>query len=116
MSDQRFPYERSRWNSGEREAARRWHEALERIGLESVRIRLTQVNCSSAGAMAFGTESTVRRGFAEEWLAWHEARKAEREQEFRRSQILATRWAAAAASVAAAAAIIGSILTVWRKW
>jgi hypothetical protein len=39
MSNQRFPYEGH--------TARQWHEALERVGVESVRIRLTQVNCSS---------------------------------------------------------------------
>jgi hypothetical protein len=55
MSNQRFPYERSRWRSGERDTARQWHEALERVGVESVRIRLTQVNCSSASAVALGT-------------------------------------------------------------
>jgi hypothetical protein len=82
MSNQRFPYERSRWRSGERDTARQWHEALERVGVESVRIRLTQVNCSSASAMALGTENTMIRGFAEEWLAWHEAQKAQKEQAF----------------------------------
>jgi hypothetical protein len=62
MSNQRFPYERSRWRSGERDTARQWHEALERLGAESVRIRLMQVNCSSASAMALGTENTMIRG------------------------------------------------------
>jgi hypothetical protein len=116
MSNQRFPYERSRWRSGERDTARQWHEALERVGVESVRIRLTQVNCSSASAMALGTENTVIRGFAEEWLAWHEAQKAEKEQAFRSSQLFATRWAAAAASIATIAVIaaaIGWVLTAW---
>jgi hypothetical protein len=28
MSNQRFPYERSRWRSGERDTARQWHKAL----------------------------------------------------------------------------------------
>jgi hypothetical protein len=95
--------------------ARQWHEALERVGVESVRIRLTQVNCSSVSAMAFGAENAITRGFAEEWLAWHEAQKAEREQAFRSSQLFATRWAAAAASIAAIAAVIGWVLTAWLQ-
>jgi hypothetical protein len=62
MSNQRFPYERSRWRSGERDTARQWHEALERVGVESVRIRLTQVNCSSASAVSHDTQSDDRPG------------------------------------------------------
>jgi hypothetical protein len=61
------------------------------VGVENVRIRLTQVNCSSASAMALGTENTMIRGFAEEWLAWHEAQKAEKEQAFRSSQLFRKR-------------------------
>jgi hypothetical protein len=88
------------------------------VGVESVRIRLTQVNCSSASAMALGTENTMIRGFAEEWLAWHEAQKAEKEQAFGSSQLFATRWVAAAASIAAIAVIaaaIGWVLTAWLQ-
>jgi hypothetical protein len=51
-------------------------------------------------------------------LAWHEAQKAEKEQAFRSSQLFATRWAAAAASIAAIAVIaaaIGWVLTAWLQ-
>ena len=62
-----------------------------------------------------GTEISVTIGFAQEWLAWHDLRKSEREATFRSNQIFWTRWAAMAASLAALAAAIGWMLTVWQN-
>jgi len=112
----RFPYEQSTWSGGDPERSRRWYEALERSGPENVRARLAQTDAGSAGSIAIGTEQSLTIGFAQEWLAWHDRQKAEREAKFRRRQILWTAWAAIAASVAALAAAIGWALTTWGKW
>jgi len=116
MTDLRFPYEHCTWNSNEPEKQRRWYEALERTGTDGVRIRLAQVDAGSAGAIAIGTENSMTKGFAEEWLAWRDREKSQREDRFRASQIFWTRWAALAASVAATAGAIGWVLTTLRKW
>ncbi|HWS10055.1 MAG TPA: hypothetical protein VN362_19620 [Xanthobacteraceae bacterium] len=111
-----FPYEKSTWASGNAEHAKEWFEALERTGPANVRARLAQNEASSRGAMSIGTVSVMTKGFAEEWLAWHDRRTAEREANFRGWQIFWTRWAAMAASVAALAAAIGWAFTIyWRK-
>jgi hypothetical protein len=115
MSEQRFPYERSRWSGDERQL-RQWYEALNRMSPEDVRARLAQVDAGSPGAISIGSEMTMTKGFAEEWLAWKDKRKIEREDRFRHTQVFWTRWAAVAASIAAAAAAIGWAITVWRKW
>jgi IstB-like ATP binding protein len=67
-----------------------------------VRARLAQVDAGSAGAIAIGSETMMTKGFAEEWLAWKDQRKAEREDRFRQMRVFWTRWAALAASIAAA--------------
>jgi hypothetical protein len=115
-TQERFPYEKSTWVHHDPERSRRWYEVLERTGPENVRARLAQTDAGSAGSIAIGTEISLTIGFAQEWLAWHDRRKVEREAAFRRAQIYWTRWAAVAASVAALAAAIGWALTAWRKW
>jgi hypothetical protein len=112
---ERFPYEQSTTWSQDLGQRRRWHEALERTGPENVRARLAQTNAGSGGSVAIGTENSLTIGFAQEWLAWHDRQKTEREVEFRRGQIFWTRWAALAASVAALAAAVGWALTIWAK-
>ena len=62
-----------------------------------------------------GTETNITMGFIEEWLAWHDQRKEEREATFRTSQIYWTRWAALAASGAVIVAVIGWVITLWSK-
>jgi hypothetical protein len=116
MAEERFPYEQSQWVPKSPDEQRRWFEALEKIGPENVRSRLAQVPAGSGAVISIGTEIGMTVGFAQEWLAWHDRRKAERETHFRQAQIHWTRWAAMAASIAAAAAVIGWILTIWRKW
>lgn len=92
----RFPYETSPWNSSHSE---RWIAALERTGPENVRARLAQTGAGSNAGIAIGTEQTITIGFAQEWLAWHDRRKSEREAEFRRRSVFWTRFAAVAAAV-----------------
>ena len=111
----RFPYEQNSAWSQDLEQRRRWYEALEHTGPENVRAILARTNAGSGGSTAIGTEISIAIGFAQEWLAWHDRKKAEREAGFRRGQIFWTRWAALAASVAALAAAIGWALTIWAK-
>jgi hypothetical protein len=116
MDENRFPYEKCQWNSGEPERQRRWCEVLEPMGVENVRARLAQTDAGSPGAISIGTEHALTIGFAQEWLAWHDRHRVERETLFRSRQIFWTRWAALAASVAAAATAIGWLITIiWRK-
>jgi hypothetical protein len=116
MTEERFPYETSTWAPQEAEKQKRWYDALERSGPENVRARLAQDDAGSRGAMSFGIESVVTKGFAEEWLAWHDRQRSQRESSFRGTQIFWTRWAALAATVAAIATAAGwFITTVWRK-
>jgi hypothetical protein len=107
----RFPYEKSSWNSNHSE---RWYAALERTGPENVRARLAQTDAGSRGAIAIGTEQTITIGFAQEWLAWHDNRKSEREAEFRRRSVFWTRIAAVAAAVAACAGVVGWAFNILR--
>jgi hypothetical protein len=111
-----YPYQQNSWSRENPELQRRWCEVLERTGPENVRARLAQSNAGSAGSIAIGTEPSLTIGFAQEWLAWHDRQKADREANFRGTQIYWTRWAAFAASVAAFAAAVGWGLTTWRGW
>jgi len=99
----KFDYSKSEWQSPE---AERWLKALESIGPENVRAILASAyrDIGSRAAVGIGSALDVTKGFAQEWLAWHDAQKAEREQSFRRQQLLLTGWAATAATVAGLAA------------
>jgi hypothetical protein len=108
---ERFPYETSPWNCSHSE---RWIAALERTGPENVRARLAQTNAGSNAGIAIGTEQTITIGFAQEWLAWYDLRKSEREAEFRRRSVFWTRFAAVAAAVAAAAGAVGWTFNIFR--
>jgi hypothetical protein len=85
----RFPYERSRRWANEAQA-RRWYEACESQGVEQVR---AQVNAALArgagppGSIPISTVPSVTIGFCQEWLSWHDSRKASREDAHRRRQI-----------------------------
>ena len=81
MTEQRFPYEKSRWTSNAEEA-RRWYEELERMTTEDVRAHLARYNSGSRGTVTIGAEPNMTKGFVEEWLAWQERRKAQREDGF----------------------------------
>jgi hypothetical protein len=113
---ERFPYEQCQWAHNDPARQRRWYEVLERTGPENVRARLAQTDAGSPGSISIGTEQSLTIGFAQEWLAWHDRQKAEREATFRGAQIYWTRWAAIAASVAAAAAVVGSAAAAVVGW
>jgi hypothetical protein len=66
--------------------------------------------------VAVGSELNITRGFVEEWLAWHDRQKTNGEDTFRGATIFTSRWAAIAAIVIAAAAVVSFLLTVWRHW
>jgi hypothetical protein len=110
-----FPYLQCQWGMGDPDKRRQWYEALERTGPENVRARLAHTNAASVADISIGTENSVTVGFAQEWLAWHDQQKAEREAAFRRDQIYWTRWAALAATLAGLAAAFGWGLTGWRR-
>jgi hypothetical protein len=114
--DARFPYETSEWASGDAAQNHRWYQALERMAPENVRATLAASGheVGSRAAIHIGTQA-MTKGFAQEWLAWHDAQKAQRENTFRADQIYWTRWAALAATGAALAAAIGWIFTIWHS-
>jgi hypothetical protein len=60
-------------------------------------------------------EVSMTTGFVEDYLTWHDQRKAEREESFRRSQLYWQRWTALAVTAAAAVAAIGWMVTAWPK-
>jgi hypothetical protein len=111
MSKKRFPYEQSEWHCGESE---RWLEALERYGTENIRAILNGAYSSvgAAACISVGTVLDMTKGFAQEWLAWHDREKAKADSAFRVTQIYWTRWAALAATVVAVAGVIGWIITI----
>ena len=94
-----WDYTQSPWHDEKR--SERWLTCLERTGAENVRYRLAQTDAGSAGAIAIGVEPKVTIGFAQEWLAWKDKCKSEREDAFRRTQIFWTRWAAIVATIIA---------------
>jgi hypothetical protein len=105
MVERRFPFERSTWERNP-ETKQRWFEAMESIGPENVRVVLAFDVHGSGAAVGIGTE-IVTKGFAQEWLAWHDRQKLQLEADFREDQVYWTRWAAIAASAAAGASVIG---------
>jgi hypothetical protein len=85
----RFPYERSTWCHSV-EQCRRWYRVCESQGVEQVREQLKAVLARGAGprgSIAIWTEPSVTIGFCQEWLSWHDRRKANREDVHRRRQI-----------------------------
>ena len=77
----RFPYERSSWVADHKQA-RRWYEALEARGVEPVRDKVSAAVARGAGApgcIPIWTEQCVTIGFCQEWLSWHDRRKASQE-------------------------------------
>ena len=108
MGDARFPYETSEWASADAVQNRAWYQALERMAPENVRATLaaTGNEVGSRAVIHIGAQA-MTKGFAQEWLAWHDAQKVQRENTFRADQIYWTRWAALAATGAVLVAAIG---------
>jgi len=115
MTNEKFPVDECSWPASTQEQAQRWLAALEKQGPDNVRARLALTNSAPRAAIVIGTESDVTAGFAQEWLAWNDKRKADREDELKMRQIFWTRCAAIAASVAAIAGAIGWAWTICCK-
>lgn len=124
--EKRFPYEESDNWSQDIEERRRWTEALEETGLYSVKTRLKHHAAGSAGAIAIGTQTTIAKGFVEQWVAWHDNQAAKAEVE-RQERMLAAANASAraakgstrtaiAALVAAAIAAIATCIQAYVAW
>ncbi len=101
---ERFPYEDSMW-SHDADQKRRWFEVLERCGVEAVRIRLFQFDCGSSGAIAIGTEQSLTKGFAEEWISWKVDQREKSSDAASRTNTVISAIAAGTSVVAAIAAI-----------
>jgi hypothetical protein len=106
-----FPFRESPWHQND-ELSKGWLKALESTGPENVRAVLAQTDASSRGAISVGIVRVMTIGFAQEWLAWNDKRKSEREAGFRASQIYWTRWAAISASCAVAVGVVGWAVTI----
>lgn len=62
--------------------------------------------------MAIGTENSLTKGFAEEWLAWQDGLKRDAEEAHRTSMARWTKAAALGALVAAAAAVVAAVAAI----
>jgi hypothetical protein len=111
MADDKFPYHDCTWHQND-EISERWLVALEKTGPENVRMRLAQTDAGSRGNIPIGREMTMTIGFAQEWLAWRDRLKSERDIARHERQIWWTRTAALAAGVAAVSAAIGWAWTI----
>ena len=83
----------------------KWCAALEATGPENVRLILGQIPTGARSSISVG-EVSIAKGYAEQWLAWHDRRKADRESAFRSKQIFWTRCAAIVASLIALGAVL----------
>jgi hypothetical protein len=110
----RFNYENSEWRSPESE---RWLDALEGMEPDNVRAILAGAyrDVGSRACISVGSVMDITKGFAQEWLAWHDRIKRETEYNFRWWQIAMTGWAAGAATVAALAGAVGWAWTILHK-
>jgi hypothetical protein len=88
---------------------------LEALGPQNVRARLAQTDAGSPGAIAIGSIQYLTIGFAQEWLAWHDRKRDALDAERHSQHVFWTRFAAWAATVAAAAAVIGCAWTIFYK-
>ena len=105
MGEERFPFDTpSPWVQ-ETDTKLKWCAALEFTGPENVRLILGQIPTGARSSISVG-EVSMAKGYAEQWLAWHDRRKADRESAFRSKQIFWTRWAAIVASLIALGAVL----------
>ena len=91
---------RSTYTSGDADKDRRWFEALENLGPEMVRMRLSQNDSNAGGRLESIANFYITKGFAEDWLKYRDARRA-RSTALRYAIVLAVSSVAAAASLAA---------------
>ncbi len=115
-SGPKYPLEKAVFGPSDRSLADSWLHSLEMIGPENVRARLAQsAGLGPGAAIPIGMTTHMSIGFAEQWLAWHDRQKSERENAFKAKQIFWTRFAALSAATAATAAVTGWILTIGFK-
>src|SRR5882757_7764705 len=94
----KYPLEKAIFGPSDQAMAESWVHSLEITGPENVRARLAQHGGVGPGAaIPIGMVQSMSVGFAEQWLAWHDQQKSERESVFRARQIFWTRFAAIAA-------------------
>jgi hypothetical protein len=114
MNEKRFPYETSRWRSGQPDGGKNWYDELEALGSQNVRARLAQTDAGSRGEFSIGA-AAMTIGFAQEWLAWHDAEKSADEKARHERQIFWTRLAAISATLAGTSAAIGWTWTIFHR-
>jgi hypothetical protein len=91
----KYPLEKAIYGPDSKEMAESWVTNLEITGPENVRARLAQnAKFGPGAAIPIGMVQHMTIGFAEQWLAWHDRQKSEREAAFRARQIFWTRLAA----------------------
>ncbi len=114
MAD-RFPYEDSPW--GQSVSDRRfWYEGLERFGPENIRLRLAQDTKTSDQTLTLTVQLTPPKGFAEDWLKWHDERRAAAEEARQERMARAAQGASRAAIAAAIAAFLSAAATGIQAW
>jgi hypothetical protein len=113
MTEERFPYENSRWLRGQPDHGKIWYDELEMIVPQNVRTRIAQLVVGSGADVSIGAVQ-MTLGFAQEWLAWHDARKSAAETARHERQIFWTRIAAISATVAGTSAAIGWAWTIFH--
>jgi hypothetical protein len=116
MPEKKYPLEKADFGPNDKPMAESWVHSLEMTGPENVRARLAHsAGLGPGAAIPIGMVQHMSVGFAEQWLAWHDQQKSERENNFRSRQIFWTRLAAIAAGTAATAAVLGWIWTIATK-
>src|SRR3954469_1661665 len=89
-SNDRFPYEQHTTWDPDTKTAKHWTEEMERIGIENVRAIVGQADSGSPAKIRnIGLANNVTKGFAQEWLAWHDKQRTDREEEVRRETLRA---------------------------
>jgi hypothetical protein len=116
MPEKKYPLEKADFGPNDKPMAESWVHSLEMTGPENVRASLAHsAGLGPGAAIPIGMVQHMSVGFAEQWLAWHDQQKSERENNFRSRQIFWTRLAAIAAGTAATAAVLGWIWTIATK-
>jgi hypothetical protein len=64
------------------------------------------------GCIPIGTERNMTKGFADDWLGWHDEQKAVRDTALRGKQLF---WTRARFVVAVIAGLAGLVIALWFK-
>jgi hypothetical protein len=107
MSGSRFPYEQSEWHCDQSE---RWNKLLQLHGPENVRSALEGAFKEGRSWICIHTATDIPKGFARQWLAWHDQLRADRKKSARTARILRAEKVALLVLAAASAAAILWIL------